>query len=575
MLFIKVLLLFMSIIGWISFLTVHYKIRSEFAPAVFCASCSSIMFFAGILNILTEISLLFLACGWILLLRYFKLFLIARKRNSLVLLCWFLVLIYFLFLLKDSHFTLYDNFSHWAIVIKNMMMTNRMPNFKDTMIQFQSYPLGSALFIYYISKILGDSDGMYLFAQMIMLISFLLPIFAWSKKDNLLITISALLFSIYSLISNIPIYDLLVDTLMPLAGVSMFGFLYYYKKDPIKGIMVSSSLFIFLINVKNSGIFFVIVGLVYFCIHNYRKFAFEQHLLKSFFLYGILLPFGIQYLWKKHISLVFDAGNASKHAMTFENYKNIFANKSMNDILDIGRKIVSQTLSWESFELQLMFTITILLSIVIIHKFIHKQNISDSLCFMIGCWSVFIIYICSIFAMYVFSMPLGEAVGLAGYSRYLETIIIYLLGITMIHILYDWESTGNNIWAAIILSISVLPVWGCRENINTLFIKQNYEATQRYRFQSLKKQYQVENGGNYFIYIPQDDHGYLYYLARYELWTNNITFTTLSNFHDHEERLKDADYLIIWQLDSHMEKFLDEQFGVSCSGINDIVISLH
>lgn len=45
---------------------------------------------------------------------------------------------------RGRMFVWYDNFSHWALVVKNMLLTDRFPTFLDTRIIFQEYPMGSA-----------------------------------------------------------------------------------------------------------------------------------------------------------------------------------------------------------------------------------------------------------------------------------------------------------------------------------------------------------------------------------------------------------------------------------------------
>ena len=48
----------------------------------------------------------------------------------------------------------YDNFSHWALIVKSMSLTNSFPSFKTDVIMFTSYPPGSAVFIYYFINII-------------------------------------------------------------------------------------------------------------------------------------------------------------------------------------------------------------------------------------------------------------------------------------------------------------------------------------------------------------------------------------------------------------------------------------
>ena len=53
----------------------------------------------------------------------------------------------------------YDNFSHWAVVVKNMLITHRFPDAYSAMIDFKSYPLGSSSFLYYFCSVVGSEEG--------------------------------------------------------------------------------------------------------------------------------------------------------------------------------------------------------------------------------------------------------------------------------------------------------------------------------------------------------------------------------------------------------------------------------
>ena len=48
--------------------------------------------------------------------------------------------------LIETRFVHYDNFSHWAVVVKYMLATNRIPDAASAIIDFKSYPLGSSSF---------------------------------------------------------------------------------------------------------------------------------------------------------------------------------------------------------------------------------------------------------------------------------------------------------------------------------------------------------------------------------------------------------------------------------------------
>lgn len=125
--------------------------------------------------------------------------------------------------LQGKLFTHYDNFSHWAMVVKAIMRTNRFPNFTDKVIEFQEYPVGSALYIYYFTKLTHKAEYVQMLAQVYMILVSIMPMFAVGKKNKAAAVI-IVLFANYMLVYNIKPTDMLVDTLLPL--VSMSGLLY-------------------------------------------------------------------------------------------------------------------------------------------------------------------------------------------------------------------------------------------------------------------------------------------------------------------------------------------------------------
>ena len=164
LLFFRFCLLLLSLTGYVFFITQKYRIQVAFVPALVCAWSSSLLFAAGLINCLPVAVFVLFAGGFVLLALSIRHKYFFTKQDTLKYAGFLAAIIYFFILMQGCHFTSYDNFSHWATVVKDMLAVNRMPNFEDSIIRFQSYPLGSSLFIYYICKIIGTSDACFLFA---------------------------------------------------------------------------------------------------------------------------------------------------------------------------------------------------------------------------------------------------------------------------------------------------------------------------------------------------------------------------------------------------------------------------
>ena len=349
------------------------NIKEEFIPILLMCIIGCLEFFAGILNILNLSTYLIGFIGIIFVL--YKLYRIILKKEKINLnknfIIYAFLVLWAAWILKGTILIHYDNFSHWAIIIKEMLTINKLPNFQSNVILFTSYPPGTACFIYFICKYIGTSEGIVLFAQSLIIISSLFTLFAFCNKENkinyLLVTIGI----IYLLIANIFINQLLVDTVLPLLGIASIAIIIYYREDNKKSLFIITPILCFLTIVKNSGIFFVIIDFIiwftFFIKNNGIKSVF-----KTKYILLIFLPLLMLLLWSAHTDLVFDNSNTTKHAMSIENYTTNLGNKDTEVIYNILNNMKNKMIDLNNKDNQI-FLIMIIPFIVLI--FISKKNI--------------------------------------------------------------------------------------------------------------------------------------------------------------------------------------------------------
>lgn len=167
-----------------------------FLPAFTISLQVTVLFYAGILNCLEPAVLLMFGAGIL-----FAVYYLYTDFKNVVHAYWnggylFLTVSFCLLLLacRERMFVWYDNFSHWALVVKNMLLTDRFPSFQDTKIIFQEYPLGIASYIYYFAKMVLNSEALQMAAQGFMMLSFILPLFKCVKKNMVVAGIYVLFF---------------------------------------------------------------------------------------------------------------------------------------------------------------------------------------------------------------------------------------------------------------------------------------------------------------------------------------------------------------------------------------------
>ena len=161
----KLILFLLSSIGYWEYFRRKTKITLYFLPA-FTVSCQvTVLFAAGLLNCLAKTVFLLFVTGLFLAVFYsvrdfrerssakggsFGFF---RYYFSIGYLYFFVTLGVVCLAARGRIFLHYDNFSHWALVVKNMLQADRYPNVQDTLLTYQEYPLGRESFIYYFSKL--------------------------------------------------------------------------------------------------------------------------------------------------------------------------------------------------------------------------------------------------------------------------------------------------------------------------------------------------------------------------------------------------------------------------------------
>lgn len=519
---IKLFLFCVSTVGFWELIRRNTRIDVYFLPGLTIALQTTILFAGGLLNLLPESMWLLYIAGFVGVIfsvsqdrgiSFLKVYMDAGFAFLAIVMCVMLMFV------RGKIFADYDNFSHWAMVVKRMLEVNRYPNFEDTTIMFQEYPLGSATYIYYFSRLISTSESIQMLAQIYMMAASIVPVFVASRKNKtaaLLVALSATnLFFVY----NVTVTNLLVDTLLPL--VAMSGLLYssiYCKKGnrPIE-IFFAAFYMIQLIQIKNSGVFYIIMICVWILINARRDGSIRARIA------CMAMPFGSLVLWQKHCQYVFAAAMTSKHAMTIENYTSVFNEKTPEDIKEICLQMLRFSITWK--DVWITFAIALLIGALI---FIYeKSGIIEYTKMMIFSIAMYITYQLGMLAMYLFSMPGKEATDLAGNTRYTKTVLIAVLYLTLLAAVRlisraDIKKLSQGVIAIVLFASYFGHMYLCMGSIKT-FIQYTDYVEEREWIELARADYEVPNNESYCILIPEDDAGYAYYLGKYIFQSNAVS----------------------------------------------------
>lgn len=162
-----IFIFFISLAGYMSFLST--KVTKTYVPVLTLSLIGLCIYIGGIFHILQIMAYIVLLIGMIL-------GIIAIKRLSfpycsLWTLCFMIIAILFFILSLFLKFDHFDNFSHWGIVVKNMLTNHRFPEARDMLIAFKDYPLGMSSLIYYFCLFLGNNQGIMIMCQNVFIFS--------------------------------------------------------------------------------------------------------------------------------------------------------------------------------------------------------------------------------------------------------------------------------------------------------------------------------------------------------------------------------------------------------------------
>lgn len=494
------------------------------------------MFMAGLINIMLETILLIVLIS---LISIYVIYNKKRKFNNILsvgLIFFIIGTLFFSALLSNHHLYAYDDFSHWALVIKQMLQNNRLPNFSDDLIGFTSYPTGEAGFIYFIGKILGETEGMMLIGKSIFSIACITPIFGLIKNKKKSSYLILCLFVLLVLLSNNGLSTLYVDSLLTIITLGMTAIILnsYLENNINRAIIPLSLSTSVLVIMKNSGLLFAIILIVLFALAKLKSKDFKYPLLSS--LAG-LSPFVYRKLWDSHTKFTFVASEETKHSLSIKNYQNVIANKTPEQIKMIVNQMIERNYKAESFDIQIVLIVLIsLFALILIKKYILKNaKPKYEITLFALLLLLYVLYQLGLLFTYLYSMPTGEAMALASYYRYNLTMSLYIFGVFIMYILIVNNSVikKNMIINTLVIGLLSLSLGQEKEEIISTITNKSYKDSVRVVLTDLKNQFSRQEEEYYVFYVSDREkivnNGYLNYMIRYDFGTTNFKVVLKDN----------------------------------------------
>ncbi|MEM6718788.1 MAG: hypothetical protein AAF611_05725 [Bacteroidota bacterium] len=259
-----IIILLLSLLGSMLFLQRKLKVYSGFTPILAFCSLGILLTLAllfGVLQIMTY----FLFSLGLASFGYYTYHHFKNGKNEVLIetpLRLFIILFGFSFSLYISaNFSAWDEFSFWAVALKELVVTNEMYglNFTD----FPEYPRITTLIQYYFNKTIAFSglhEGISISAHVVFSLVFI-PMICYKRQKSALnvILTCILLFVAYQVLCT-PIYFLYADNFIAmLLGVGLA--FYFLLEDKRKALFYAAIPLAALTLTKPIGILFSLIGL--------------------------------------------------------------------------------------------------------------------------------------------------------------------------------------------------------------------------------------------------------------------------------------------------------------------------
>ncbi|HEY0222514.1 MAG TPA: hypothetical protein VGC17_06975 [Lactovum miscens] len=553
MIYVRLVIFVLSLFGYSLILKEYLGANKRLSYIEVICSQIIILYFSSLFGILNATSWLLLIGGLICLI----IFLILNKANfnwlkivsfDLISIGMILFVILFGITLWNMPLIHYDNFTHWATIVKFLYTENHLPGLNDKIITYNTYPVGSSVYLYFAAKIIGYKDGVLLLAQFLLISASLYGMFSNLKDDKRLLPAS-LIFSSFGLFNifnfSIRTNNLLVDFILPLLALASISGIFAYSEKPIRMSIHMTIVLSALSIVKTSASFFIIISLVFYIFQITRYFRLHKNNNKFYFIIPIVcsLPFLTYQSWKVHVNNVFHGMENGKHEIKNVSLNDILQGHLTRSMLNICKSFWRTIFSFDSFSSRWFFIIFCAFSIFSIVYGIKFKKWKINILSLVFSLIIVITYYIGILLMFLLAMPIDEASKLDGFERYVSSTLIFITGFLIIIIVRQIDLAlfeqnklqrgfksfrtyrNKQIYQLAGIGAVIFFIGSSLSEVNGM----NFQVKQDQpllsdKITQLVKYRNLTNGKILVVSADKTDVDsyYLAYLSKYELWNPNV-----------------------------------------------------
>lgn len=523
-------------------------------------------------NIVEIIAILATIYNIVTLIRDFKNNTIKEEIKRIItpgLFAYIAIFMIFIIINEGRIFEDYDEFNHWAKIIKNMYMYNGYGTVENSIVTFNEYPPFTACFQYLLVNIKGQySEDLVIIAQNILYLSIIIPICEkvdFGKKfKNLLLVFPVIL--ILPLVFYEDFFvNILVDGFLGiLFGMGLF-LIYNENYDKLYKNITLSLIMVALVLTKTTGILFAVLLIIFEIIKSIIDKKDIKEELKKILIISAL-PTILLASWYAKITIA----QAEKEW----DFSNVLEKKEDNQINQEYTKKYINALFTKDVITSKQFTAfgsVILLfaySISIYQTRKNKQEKKNYKYTLIAIIISTLIFLIGLLWMYLTIFEREETRIFASYSRYISTILLTWTLVNTLIICNQKEIKATTIYIFISIIIVTMPLKTIYskyiQNIqykNSSYIKRNYYTK--------IKQYEdlfTKDDKIFFLSNTEMDKEYLLKMCKYEMMGVNIANTDTNGIGSKEQFAKtlmqeNYTYVYVYKITENLNEEYKELFN--------------
>lgn len=450
-------------------------------------------------------------------------------------------------------FNHHDEFTHWALIVKNMFIFNTYGTNTQSLVEFNEYPPFTAIFQYLFLGINKTyREDLIITAQGILYLSIIIPVMKnieWKKDLKKLLIIIPIIVAIPMILYNNFYLEILVDGIL---GV-MFAITIYYEYEneeiKFKYLKIFTGLTMLCLT-KPTGIALAIFAVTIHFIELLKNIKKSKKEIKIMLLICAIITI-LTSIWYVKIDNV-------KHKWEFSQY---IKNDSTIDKGQMVQKYIdnilyNQCLTDKNITTFLMILILVCTNMYVL-KYSKQENDKKLKYYLIIMLVTIPIYLLAQFITYIAIFDVQEAQNLECFDRYTSTIILAVVMFQTLVVIEKEESKINfkKIFVGITIIMCMLP----QKNIINKYIDgSNYIATEQNNrdfYTNLKKYKKILGQNDTILFINNSNNSIkkVNLLNQYEMMPIKLEMEngTISNVNELQKKIlrNKYSYVYIYKID--------------------------